>query len=74
MWGKSSTKSNQSSSNSIILLGNIKENINYSLIYPNGIDILDNMSIPFNNKSAFYQWYQLLTSFMGMQDFFSRNG
>ena len=64
-----STKSNQSSSNSIILLGNIKENINYSLIYPNGIDILDNMSIPFNNKSAFLSRVSVLLPSWGCRTF-----
>lgn len=64
-----STKSNQSSNNSIILLGNIKENINYSLIYPNGIDILDNMSIPFNNKSAFLSRVSVLLPSWGCRTF-----
>lgn len=64
-----STKSNQSSSNSIILLGNIKENINYSLIYSKGIDILDNMSIPFNNKSAFLSRVSALLPSWGCRTF-----
>lgn len=64
-----STKSNQSSSNSIILLGNIKENINYSLIYSMGIDILDNMSIPFNNKSAFLSRVSALLPSWGCRTF-----
>lgn len=64
-----STKSNQSSSNSIILLGNIKENINYSLIYSNRIDILDNMSISFNNKSAFLSRVSALLPSWGCRTF-----
>ena len=64
-----STKCNQSSSNSIILLGNIKENINYSLIYSMGIDILDNMSIPFNNKSAFLSRVSALLPSWGCRTF-----
>lgn len=64
-----STKSNQSSSNSIILLGNIKENINYSLIYSKGIDILDNMSISFNNKSAFLSRVSALLPSWGCRTF-----
>lgn len=64
-----STKSNQSSSNSIILLGNIKENINYSLIYYSGIDILDNMSIPLSNKSAFLSRVSALLPSWGCRTF-----
>lgn len=64
-----STKSNQRSSNSIILLGNIKENINYSLIYSNRIDILDNMSISFNNKSAFLSRVSALLPSWGCRTF-----
>lgn len=64
-----STKSNQSSSNSIILLGNIKENINYSLIYQNGIDILDNMSVSLNNKSAFLSRVSALLPSWGCRTF-----
>ena len=64
-----STKSNQSSNNSIILLGNTKENINYSLIYCNGIDILDNMSIPLSNKSAFLSRVSALLPSWGCRTF-----